>query len=339
MQTCTLTSKKRFQTNVSMKFCFSKYFSAGCNRCIVCYPVRKQAHSGVYRYNKEVVVRFHKAVESGPDYVCKCCFQTWFKAGVCHATSVPENDWVCNTCYKYLKSSKIPPCSYLNGLKFPVKPTELDLTPLEERLVAPRIPFMQLREKPRGGQLSILGNVVNVPADVSSTVKMLPRLLSENETIALKFKRSLSFKHSVSFERIRPVKVISAAKWLVKNSKLFQDEGIQVNEEWLSRQQFDENENDNIDYATDSNTESNSEKVVEKWSEETNLEDRPTGNMDTVMQSLDFREFNDVLCVAPGEKNSPLSIFQDKYSEFLAFPTIYCGQVRPENKSRSVPLH
>ena len=39
------------------------------------------------------------------------------------------------------------------------------------------------------------------------------------------------------------------------------------------------------------------------------------------------------------EKNSPLSIFQDKYSEFLSFPTIYCGQTRPDNNSRLVPLH
>ena len=52
---------------------------------------------------------------------------------------------------------------------------------------------MQLREKPRGGQLSISENVVNVPADVMSTVNKLPRMLTEDETIALKFKRSLNY--------------------------------------------------------------------------------------------------------------------------------------------------
>lgn len=60
--------------------------------------------------------------------------------------------------------------------------------------------------------MSITGNVVNVPADVTSTVKKLPRLLSENETIPLKFKRSMSFKHSMAFERIRPNKVLAATK-------------------------------------------------------------------------------------------------------------------------------
>ena len=55
-------------------------------------------------------------------------------------------------------------------MQFPVNPDCLHLTPLEERLISPRIPFMQIRELPWGGQLSVLGNVVNAPADVSSTV-------------------------------------------------------------------------------------------------------------------------------------------------------------------------
>jgi len=46
------------------------------------------------------------------------------------------------------------------------KPHELDLHQLVERLVALRIPSMQLCELPRGGQLSIRGNVVNVPVDI-----------------------------------------------------------------------------------------------------------------------------------------------------------------------------
>ena len=43
---------------------------------------------------------------------------------------------------------------------------------------------MQLCEPPRGGQLSIHGNVVNVPADVNSTVSTLIRLINESQTIS-----------------------------------------------------------------------------------------------------------------------------------------------------------
>lgn len=78
--------------------------------------------------------------------------------------------------------------------------------------------------KAKGWTTKYNGNVVNVPADVTTTVNKLPRILSQNETIPLKFKRSLNFKHSVAFERIRPNKVKAAAKWLMQNSALFQSE-------------------------------------------------------------------------------------------------------------------
>lgn len=57
------------------------------------------------------------------------------------------------------------------------------------------------------------------------------------------------------------------------------------------------------------------------------------------MQPIDFREFNEVLNVAPGEHSSPISVFKDINSEFLAFPTIYCDKTRPDNKDIIIPLH
>ena len=71
---------------------------------------------------------------------------------------------------------------------------------------------MQLREMPRGGQINLKGNIVNVPADVNNTVRQLPRMLDDSETIAVKFKRKLCYKHHVSYEKVRPNKVMEAAK-------------------------------------------------------------------------------------------------------------------------------
>ena len=99
---------------------------------------------------------------------------------------------------------------------FPVKPECLNLTCLEERLISPRIPFMQIRELPRDGQLSIHGNVVNVPADVNSIVNTLPRPINESQTIPIKLKRKLSYKHHYLFQNVRPRKVLEAAKYLVE---------------------------------------------------------------------------------------------------------------------------
>jgi hypothetical protein len=61
--------------------------------------------------------------------------------------------------------------------------------------------------------------------------------------------------------------------------------------------------------------------------------ERLTGNKDTVLQSADVREFNQILSLAPGEKNTPLYLFQDINSEYLAFPTICCGKPRPDHYS------
>ena len=46
-----------------------------------------------------------------------------------------------------------------------------------------------------------------------------------------------------------------------------------------------------------------------------------------------------VITFAPGEGNKPLGIFMDKNSEFLSFPSIYCGKTRPDNKDRTAPFH
>ena len=48
---------------------------------------------------------------------------------------------------------------------------------------------MQVLEKPRGGQRSLKGNIVNVPSDVTETLKSLPRTLTDSETIQVKLKR------------------------------------------------------------------------------------------------------------------------------------------------------
>lgn len=295
-----------------------------------------------------IIADFHKSVARGPDYVCSCCSQTYFKHYVCNIKnlsdinqsrylngilSVDACEWICQGCLKSIRKQKTPQFWIHNGLKFPDKPVELELTSLEERLVSPRLPFMQLREMPRGGQLNIKGNVVNVPSDVSSTIKSLPRMMHDHETIMLKLKRKLSYKHHVAFENIRPNKVFEAAEWLVRNSTLFQGEGIVLNNTWLcqSNESFWVNEED-------SDMQAGTYSDHDGWTEDDTFNDRPTGNMDTCLQSIDFREFNQVLCLAPGENNTPLGLFQDVHSEVLSFPSIYCGQTRDDNSRRCVPL-
>jgi len=56
----------------------------------------------------------------------------------------------------------------------------------------PKQIIILLCELPRGGQLSIDGNFVNVPADGSSVVNTLSKPLNESQTIPIKLKSKLS---------------------------------------------------------------------------------------------------------------------------------------------------
>ena len=61
-----------------------------------------------------------------------------------------------------------------------------------------------------------------------------------------------------------------------------------------------------------------------------------------MLTATDFLEGNDrqnILNVAPAEGNRPLSTFKDKHSEELAYPGIFLGQKRPENKHRMVKVN
>ena len=51
-------------------------------------------------------------------------------------------------------------------------------------------------QAPRGRQLKIHGNIVNVPTKVTHTASMLPRLPSETGTIKVNLKRKLQYKSS-----------------------------------------------------------------------------------------------------------------------------------------------
>ena len=329
------------------------------------------------QYQKSVenlISKFHSIVSSGPVYICSCCDQLWYKHSVTLADnlrlsnataaryllskrSVENKEWLCNTCMKYLKKNKVPPLAAVNGMQFPVKLECFDLNELEWRLLAPRLAFQKLMQAPRGKQLKITGNVVNVPADVSSTVNLLPRLTNETGTIKVKLKRRLQYKSSALSLNVRPHKVIQAASWLTENSDLYKEEGIVVNSDWQSS--FIDNpsgtdrvepENQSLkDDITTENCENNANENElscnenndnNKWIEDE--DEIPAGVTDTMLTAPDFLddiERENILNVAPAEGSTPLSVFRDKHSEELAYPGIFLGKKRTENDKRLVPVH
>ena len=67
---------------------------------------------------------------------------------------------VCNTCRRLLKSKKIPPLAKSNGFRYPPKPRGLPaLDPISERLISPRLPFMQIRRLRHEGTILLCGDL------------------------------------------------------------------------------------------------------------------------------------------------------------------------------------
>ena len=100
---------------------------------------------------------------------------------------------------------------------------------------------------------------------------------------------------------------------------------LSINLNFKSQEEVDpETRNDTFDNDTD-----------DEWCETT---ERPSGVMDTLLQEPHITQDGDrLISFAPGEGNRPLGTFKD--SEFLSFPTIYCGKCQPENSERLVPVH
>ncbi|XP_033725385.1 uncharacterized protein LOC117315345 [Pecten maximus] len=303
---------------------------------------------------EKCIEKFHEKAAEGPVFVCTCCHQTWFPKSVVKLSNTNISDkgkayctgyisqhneeWLCRTCLATLKEEKIPRLSHKNGMKWPIKPDVLKLHPLEERLISQRIPFMQIRELPRGGQLSAKGNVVNVPVDIQPTVNALPRQIDEHVTIAVKLKKRLSHKSACFTENVRPNAVMNALEWLMENSEMYKNAGININTSWKEDVQSDQSEmiseyTGKTQLKDDREIETNNDNFCEATPDEC-----IQGNADTLVDEADT-DTNKVYVFAPGENQRPLSLYEDKDAEYLCFPSIFCGQKRKENSERQIPVH
>eukprot|EP00105_Crassostrea_gigas_P014661 XP_011431404.1 PREDICTED: uncharacterized protein LOC105331065 [Crassostrea gigas] len=304
---------------------------------------------------KDCIRHFHEQIRYGPIFVCSCCQQTWFKESVSKVentnlddyskrkfltstASVDNLEWICNTCYSSMRENKIPKLSVFNGMMWPLKPVELDLFPLEERLVSLRIPFMQIRELPRGGQYSVRGNIVNVPVDIQPTVNSLPRKLDENVTVPVKLKKKLSYQKCDYHENVRPSKVLIALHWLMNNSDFYKNANINIDDKWFQEITTSASEivRELVQTQVRSNENTDDETVDDDEDEYCEVDGvGKEGNCDTLLDDAS-RDMNQVYTFAPGEGQRPLSLYQDQTAEYLSFPTIFCGKGRLQDDERQI---
>ncbi|CAC5363291.1 unnamed protein product [Mytilus coruscus] len=152
---------------------------------------------------------------------------------------------------------------------FPQRPKELNLYPLEERLLSLRIPFMQIRQLPRGGQLSVKGNVVNVPVEVQPTINSLPHTLEKSGAISVKLKKKTGIQKVTS--------------------DLYKSSGIEIDEDWITEiakineeeTQNEQNSTEQEDNQDKNDSDDDSDHFSEVDENETHL-----GNTDTLLDYI-----------------------------------------------------
>lgn len=301
---------------------------------------------------------FYQAIAHGPSYVCTSCHQTWFQHSLqqvqslklkkealpvlhkCSTNYIPveQHEWICRTC---IRKGQFPRISVANKVFFPNTPQELYLHELEERLWSPLIPFMQIRELPSGRQFSVKGSVVNVPLDVAPIVTALPRQTTACHTIPVKLKKPLSFISAVYTQNVRPKTVIDALAWLMKNGPVFSQLQIVFNESWFEQYNEKINESDNANCPERSTSDisdmhSNDDNDSDQFSE-IDETDR-SANVETMLCEAEY-DSSQVMSFAPGEDQTPISLYYDNNADYLAFPTIFCVHRRLHNSERSRPVH
>lgn len=259
-----------------------------------------------------------KFVDNKFGQVCKVCDRLWFQDDLKtltdehHQLLHPEfpgvnlqNALACKTCVQSPNQTRIPTFSVSNGFRFPKWPENLPkLDLVSERLIAPRIPFMQIRRlRHVNGQFGIYGQIINVPLRINTMVQHLPRHIDDDRCINVHIKRRKIHKSSYLSGLVSKRNIKIWLQYLLP-TPLYAFYGITVDRVFLENQADDAVE-------------------INELSEEIPIEERLTAQQETVLWNDDK-----YLRIAPGEQNVPRSLLFDEHAEELSFPTIYLGHFR-----------
>ena len=166
----TNTKKQRNREHYKRKCNEENFRQAENKRHREKYTSQKEKSDAPQTKDDILITKFHTLVEKGPIYVCLSCNRLLYKHSVMPTVKAKQlsneaakkcttlikgqmdSEWICQTCYNYIKRKKIPPMAIANGNAFPKKTPKMKLTSLEWRLLAPRIVFMKLHQAPQGDQ-------------------------------------------------------------------------------------------------------------------------------------------------------------------------------------------
>ena len=278
---------------------------------------------------------FHKQfIQNEFGYACSVCDRLWFENDLRpitedgrrvlleggHFESV-TGFLVCQTCRNSLRAGRVPTLSTSNGFKYPEKPSHLPpLDRITERLITPRLVFMQIRRLCHArGSCSIIGQVINIPVDVEEMVRVLPRQLDDDCAFNVCIKKHLVHKSNYLSGFVKKSVVKAWLKFLI-DTPLYKREGIVLDESLLLPDGAEDNGLIQLE-VTETDNDRNGEQI------QLDVIDNEAELFACQQQTILWNE-DKCLNIAPGQNRTPTSIVYDQYAEELSFPAIYLGQPR-----------
>ena len=319
------------------------------------------------------LIKFRNAIKLGPIYPCICCHRTCFITGVkeiqldtlrdkigelfdqsitiTQTFCISGRYYLCHNCHLLLIKKKRKPgiCS-MNGLSLDKRYPELELTELEQQLIAKNLLFMKIKKLPRSRMGAIIDRVINVPLqddDIEKTAASLPRTLDDSGLVTVKLKRMRALKNVHNEALIRPTKVLQALSKLkelgnphyltVETNINFAEESLAQDEmAWTRLTAITEHDTDQEPTEDETDDEQEEQEEAENAIQEFQVHD----GLGTCMvpenpeTAVVFNNSNETINVkinatskpvevAPGEGKIPTNWLRDDEFDVKAFPTLH----------------
>ena len=132
--------------------------------------------------------------------------------------------YICHSCRQTLLKGKMPAMAVQNGLQLTNLDSDLQLTELENNLIAQMINFQYIFQLPKSRWGGTKKQMISVPVSqetVQETVNQLPRLPKDAELVPVNLKRKMEYKNSHKTEFINPEKVLKVLQILKTSAILF----------------------------------------------------------------------------------------------------------------------
>ena len=257
--------------------------------------------------------------------------------------------FICNTCLRYLRKKKLPPCSVMNGLQLQetdqdLKDQNLMLTDLEAAMVSQRIIFQMIRLLPKSRWTALHDRAIMVPITddaINTTLSKMPRTPTEAGLIGIKLKRKESFENTHMKQLVNPDKLfrfIQKAK--DHGHPCYQNVGIideSTKKEFQEKCRTSDKRGYELIYGDDlaedleelklseSEEKLQDELEREEYEEEQDyIKNDPVKKTQFVYdETLALMDQHPEVTVSPGEGQRPISMVTDKYWDIPAYPHLF----------------